>query len=78
MGGCIVKLFKPITMSRVTVKPITDSSLSVRKKVVHKNMDNDWVAISELTPSESKAFANYKEAVLDRGITPMPEITYTF
>lgn len=45
-------------MSKVKVKPLTDSSISVRKKVVHKDMNDNWVAISELTPSETKAFAN--------------------
>jgi len=65
-------------MGKVTIKPITDSSLSVRKKVVYKNMDNDWVEVSELTPSESKAFTSYKEDIIDQNVTPLPEVTYIF
>lgn len=65
-------------MSTVTIKPITDSSIRVRNKVMRKDMDNSWIETSELSPSESKAFTNYKEAVLDRNITPLPVITYTF
>ena len=65
-------------MSKVTIKPLSDSSLSVRKKVVYRDMNNDWIQVSELSPSETKAFTNYKEAILDQNVTPLPEVTYTF
>ncbi|MDB0601104.1 hypothetical protein PL373_08085 [Tenacibaculum maritimum] len=64
-------------MSKVTIRPITDTSLSVRKKVVHKDMEDNWVAVSELSQSETKAFALYKADYLDMDIKPLPELTYT-
>ncbi|CAA0254907.1 hypothetical protein [Tenacibaculum maritimum] len=65
-------------MSKVVIKPITEESLRVRKKVVYKDMQGNWIAVSELSLSEEKAFKNYKEAVLDRNVTPLPVATYNF
>lgn len=65
-------------MSNITVKPITETSISVRKKVVYLDMNGNWVAVSELSHKELRAFDTYKTEILDKGVKPLPEITYSF
>lgn len=61
-------------MSSITIKPITSTSVLVRSKVVYRNMD-EWVVVSELTPSETEAFARYKREYIDND-APLEIKTY--
>lgn len=80
MAKYIVKLFKPINMLAIEIRPIEpNESYRVRHKVVFKNMDGNWESVTELTPSEQKAFSNYIEAVIDNeDIKKHPVATYNY
>lgn len=43
----------------VEIKKVNDRHYTVNGKVAQKDMNENWVAIEELTPSESKAFQEY-------------------
>jgi len=37
------------------IKEITDTSFQIGKKVVHKDMNGNWVALSELSAAQKEA-----------------------
>lgn len=46
-------------MSNVVVKRITDTSLLVGSKVVYKDTDQNWCAVTELSQREREALEIY-------------------
>ncbi len=62
-------------MPKIVVKPITSTSIMVNRKVVYKDMDDKWIAVSELTAFETAAFERYIKEVID---TDAPMETKTF
>lgn len=49
-------------MSKVRIKQITDTSMTVNKKHVHKDLNGNWIAITELTPLEIEAFQRFLDS----------------
>ena len=47
----------------VIVKKLSDDSLKVGNKVVYRNSDNQWIAVSELTTIETQSLSQYLEAL---------------
>lgn len=62
-------------MSKITIKPVTSTSVLVRSKVVYRDTADNWIAVSELTPSEAEAFARYLREYIDTN-KPMTEQTF--
>lgn len=46
-------------MAEITIKQHTDTSLQVGKKVVYKDLNGNWIAVSELTSKETEALNKY-------------------
>lgn len=67
-------------MIGIEIRPIEEGqSYRVRNKVVYKDMNGNWVSVTELTPHELKAFDNYKEAVINNPeLNAHPSATYTY
>jgi len=79
MANSFIKFFKFIIMAKkIIIKALSESSVKVRNKVVYKNMENNWIACSELSEKETEAFLNYKDAVIDNLGVAKGTATYTF
>ncbi|TCI93670.1 hypothetical protein [Tenacibaculum sp. M341] len=63
-------------MQEVKIKPITESSIVIGKKVVYKDENSNWVSVSKLSKLETKAFTRYKIDVLENNISPLPVKVY--
>ena len=62
-------------MPEIIVKPITSTSVLVHSKVVYRDMNDNWIAVSELKTFEAAAFERYKKEVIDPD-APMETKTY--
>lgn len=67
-------------MDGIEIKPIEKGeSYRVRNKVVYKDMNGNWIAVSELTPTEQRAFNNYLQAVINnQKVKKHPIATYKY
>lgn len=46
----------------IVIRPISDQSLRVGNKVVYRDQDGNWVAVTELTTAETEALSNFLSA----------------
>jgi len=53
-------------MSKIHIKRTSDEAILVNKKVVYRDMNGNWIAVTQLTPSEYEAFQKYKVGILDK------------
>lgn len=63
-------------MQEITIKPITEQSIHVGKKVVYCDENSNWISVSKLSKTESKAFNRYKNDILNKNYTSLPIKTY--
>lgn len=67
-------------MLEIVIRPIElFVSYRVRNKVVYKDLNGNWISVSELTPNERKAFLNYEEAIINnQEVKKHPTVTYKY
>jgi len=46
----------------IKIKQHSDTTIQVGKKIVYKDTNGNWVAVSELTTNETEALNNYLNA----------------
>lgn len=63
-------------MGAIVVEPIREDSIKVRRKVVFKDMNENWIEVSELSSREKAAFSAYKAEFIDKGVSPLPTKEY--
>lgn len=63
-------------MQKINVKPITEKSFMVGKKIVYQDLNSNWISISKLSKYELKAYARYKKEILDLNVVPLLSKTY--
>lgn len=54
----------------IEIKPISDTEIQVNQKIVFLDTNNNWIAKTELTINEIRAFQNYKINYLDKNKSP--------